>query len=128
MTFDEAMEEVRKMYPVTIATAEEYAKRLNEFVSKDRAMEVFCASCIYEKSCKGYCKEAKQLLYLPAADVVPVRHGRWISHELEFGGLVSECSVCHAEGMIDGNFCPNCGARMDEVTHECFGKEEDDAV
>lgn len=49
---------------------------------------------------------------LPAADVVPVVHGRWIIHVDELG-LTCECSVCHIETMCDGNYCPNCGAKMD---------------
>lgn len=52
------------------------------------------------------------LMELPAADVAPVMHGRWIMHADELG-LTCECSVCHIETMCDGNYCPNCGARMD---------------
>ena len=57
-------------------------------------------------------KAAQMLEKLPAADVAPVVHGRWIIHDDEFG-LTCECSVCHIETMGDGNFCPNCGAKMD---------------
>lgn len=46
------------------------------------------------------------------ADVAPVVHGRWIMHDDEFG-LTCECSACHIETMGDGNYCPNCGAKMD---------------
>ena len=49
---------------------------------------------------------------IPAADVTPVVHGRWIMHDDEFG-LTCECSACHIETMGDGNYCPNCGAKMD---------------
>lgn len=49
---------------------------------------------------------------IPAADVTPAVHGRWIMHDDEFG-LTCECSVCHIETMGDGNYCPNCGAKMD---------------
>ena len=49
---------------------------------------------------------------IPAADVAPVVHGRWIMHDDEFG-LTCECSVCHIETMGDGNYCPSCGAKMD---------------
>ena len=49
---------------------------------------------------------------MPAADVAPVRHGRWIMHDDEFG-LTCECSACHIETMGDGNYCPNCGAKME---------------
>ena len=51
---------------------------------------------------------------LPAADVAPVRHGRWIyDHWCEF-----KCSVCGEFSNSKPyrgkeNYCPNCGARMD---------------
>lgn len=54
----------------------------------------------------------------PAADVAPVRHGRW--EELDEEGCYS-CSVCGAEWVTiegtpkenDMDFCPHCGAKMD---------------
>ena len=49
---------------------------------------------------------------IPSANVAPVVHGRWIMHDDEFG-LTCECSACHIETMGDGNYCPNCGAKMD---------------
>lgn len=52
---------------------------------------------------------------ISAADVAPVRHGRWIMHDDEFG-LTCECSACHIETMGDGNYCPHCGAKMDGGT------------
>lgn len=57
-------------------------------------------------------KDVRRLLSIPVADVAPVRHGRWIMHDDEFG-LTCECSACHIETMGDGNYCPNCGAKMD---------------
>ena len=47
----------------------------------------------------------------PAADVVPVVHGRWI-----FGGDGCViCSKCNEEESNDNhrNYCPHCGAKMD---------------
>lgn len=44
----------------------------------------------------------------PTADVVEVKHGRWIKHE-----LYDECELCHVKTIYGGNYCPNCGARMD---------------
>ena len=62
-----------------------------------------------------------KLRYLPAADVVEVRHGRWLDRTQEPGWPDAECSVCgsHA-GMFWMSYCPNCGARMDgkEQEHE----------
>ena len=48
----------------------------------------------------------------PAADVVPVRHGRWIASHDEF----CACSICKYPvyvGWNQTNYCPNCGAKMD---------------
>ena len=52
---------------------------------------------------------------LPTADVAPVRHGRWKCHG-DCG--VTECSACGwsiEEYVGDYAYCPNCGAKMDEV-------------
>ena len=43
--------------------------------------------------------------------------GEWIMHidDLFPCESTQECSICHAEQLINGNddnFCPNCGARM----------------
>ena len=54
----------------------------------------------------------------PSADVAPVRHGRWFIKD----GII-DCSVCNNSGwsatpyeslVRHFNYCPNCGARMDE--------------
>ncbi|MGN0509472.1 MAG: hypothetical protein ACI4GX_09550 [Ruminococcus sp.] len=60
----------------------------------------------------------------PAADVQPVKHGRWITSEIAIDSGCTSCSCCHSEYYIgdlqalegDNGFvmyCPNCGARMD---------------
>lgn len=67
---------------------------------------------------------------LPAADVAPVRPGRWINAEkinnkpyriknLE-KWVIYRCSECgYSNGRrTNANYCPNCGAKMD-------GKEKD---
>ena len=51
---------------------------------------------------------------IPAADVVEVRHARWIKHE-----GYDECEACRAKVICRYNYCPNCGARMGkEDEHE----------
>ena len=60
---------------------------------------------------------------IPAADVAPVRHGRWNEESPDCldGDSVYVCSVCGEtwtliEGTpLDNNmhYCPNCGAKMD---------------
>lgn len=59
---------------------------------------------------------------IPAADVAPVVHGRWVhsryndcSEQFE----LVKCSQCNHEAYAmafyvrGGNYCPNCGAKMD---------------
>ena len=62
----------------------------------------------------GYSREdaADCIRYMDAADVAPVRNGRWINHTMIDGHIHAECSECHKVRIID-NFCPNCGCRMD---------------
>ena len=51
---------------------------------------------------------------MPSANVAEVRHGRWIKHE-----GYDECELCHAKTIYGGNYCPECGTRMDkEDEHE----------
>ena len=46
----------------------------------------------------------------PTVDAVPVRHGKW-----EVTPVYIKCSECGESFMlIPQNYCPNCGARMDE--------------
>ena len=55
---------------------------------------------------------------LPAADVAPVRHGRWIKDEF-FSDEVNNCEKCSQCGELIGwfgnlpKYCPGCGALMD---------------
>ena len=57
----------------------------------------------------------KILNQFPAADVVPVRHGRWIGKNSPYDVNIHVCSVCRGQVSILGNklrFCPNCGCKM----------------
>lgn len=54
----------------------------------------------------------------PADDDAPVRHGRWIDGEDDYGSYVT-CSICKDEftnweaDCAYTNYCPSCGAKMD---------------
>lgn len=61
--------------------------------------------------------------FAPAVDAEPVVHGRWIPENETWGRMI--CSECKVEASIDAedaglynlsNYCPNCGAKMDEVS------------
>ena len=72
----------------------------------------------------------KELATLPAADVEPVRHGRWIPINRtnpswsQFGIAQHKCSECGGEEMIARKRCPECGAKMDAE----LPKGENDAL
>lgn len=59
----------------------------------------------------------------PTVDAEPIRHGRWVKDRLlsTNGGTygVYRCSLCERTYQDIGygfRYCPNCGAKMDEVT------------
>lgn len=54
------------------------------------------------------------------ADVVPVRHGRWVykPYENDEAVWLYHCSECNAVSALAWNYCRECGAKMDlEVTN-----------
>ena len=55
------------------------------------------------------------ILKIQAADVAPVRHGRWVPTKAPFMNECEDCSVCGYRTVWGHryNYCPNCGAKMD---------------
>ena len=53
----------------------------------------------------------KAIESIPAADVRPVVRGRW---EYNPGDNIPYCSECMMPQDSECNFCPNCGAMMEE--------------
>ena len=82
-------------------------------------------ACAYLRGAEAIIED---LTEFPAADVVEVRHGRWICINKRYGEY--ECSVCHGmdsncsdyygiHAVTEQEFCPSCGAKMDkEVADE----------
>lgn len=61
-----------------------------------------------------YAYAAEQLLdEVPAADVAPVVHARWIPFHSETAGEIQYCSNCKIGNAAKSDFCPHCGAIMD---------------
>ena len=68
----------------------------------------------------------REITEVPAADVAPVRHGRWIEDERTYPGPGLKNNLCSACGEVAGAwkeglepgrkwaYCPNCGARMEQ--------------
>lgn len=94
------------------------ANNLIEEIREER-----CYNCRNFKDMKcDYCGTADYIYMIedmPTADVAPVRHGRWIDK-----GEYAVCTECggRSSTQYDGvepiplmtQFCPNCGAKMDE--------------
>ena len=68
-------------------------------------------------------RDVRRLLSIPAADVAPVRHGKWMPFHAEFAGDIQYCSVCEIGFADRTSYCPHCGAVMDGWRVE--GKEND---
>ena len=71
------------------------------------------------------CVTEQDIKDAPAADVAPVRHGRWdnipntymcvAGKDGSYHGYATSCSACHEinPNAYKTNYCPNCGAKMD---------------
>ena len=99
------------------------------YISRDLALSHPFANGQYDQEnanehfILGYEGYKEWLEQLPTVDAEIVRHGHWISHDYDFAPAEStqECSVCHKEQpiyMVDNNYCPHCGAKMDEVEED----------
>ena len=82
-------------------------------------VECDCLSCKLEHRCDMI----QELADFPAADVREVKRGEWIEAHNTLGQYFERCSECgtYIESIYfandyNVNFCPNCGARMEEQT------------
>ena len=97
---------------------------MTEYIEREALMrrikEIHCAECdsYHGVRCRA-CWVDDTLDYIdsePAADVAPVRHGRWVEKEKYTFGIMCDCSLCENRILDNGhpwNYCPNCGAKMD---------------
>lgn len=88
---------------------------MKDYIERAAAMDAILGLTIADPAVAQYADAVcYHLQNLPAADVVEVRHGRWIKHE-----GYDECELCHAKTIYGGNYCPEYGTRMDkEDEHE----------
>ena len=92
----------------------------DDLISRKALRKCFAEQCPGDCSSCDSCSATNGKLFCgliddaPAVDAVPVRHGKWKS----MGDCgVTECSICKwsiEEYVGDYNYCPICGARMDE--------------
>ena len=86
-----------------------------EYIDKEAALSLVQPDAPEDEKAAITIATAKKLIRnilhrTPSADVAPVLHGRWI------GGDYDKCSVCGGLELGRTNYCPHCGAKMDEVS------------
>ena len=55
---------------------------------------------------------------IKALKAEPVRHGHWDIIYTDNIPYAYRCSLCGTTRIDNGNYCPHCGAKMDEVEEE----------
>ena len=93
---------------------------MDEYIKRETAVRAVMAAKWVDGSDGAM---AMEIVASPAAaDVAPVVHGRWIHSRYEDCSEQFElvkCSQCNHEAYAmalcvhGGNYCPNCGAKMD---------------
>lgn len=90
-----------------------------KYISAETAKKALADSNLiprYTESCKPI--TGRIIDSLTAADVEPVRHGRWLKCFEDWRQQIegSKCSACGFEyygtGISRFRYCPNCGAKM----------------
>ena len=90
-----------------------------EYISREVVIRLIETEGFNEKYDLGHPKDndwfCEEVNRIPAADVVEVRHGRWVYKPLWQGADAKyvECSECHKPAWWATDYCPNCGAKMD---------------
>lgn len=100
---------------------------MNDYISRDEAMKALRETRIvvtgvraaktilseYARQCKD--QYIGSLSDVPAANVTPVRKGRWITVGKSVNGvIIRKCSACETvrRGGVKSKYCRDCGAHM----------------
>jgi hypothetical protein len=103
---------------------------MDEYISKDAVLKAFKLTANnpnkdYQRGIQDTidCLVPEVIADIPTADVQPVVHGKWDTHDvvkvLCSGKTLDGFCQCEACGDVfplaysEYNYCPNCGARMD---------------
>lgn len=105
---------------------------MSDYISRDELLELYSPDPECDKCSVPFPVVRQNILDMPAADVAPVRHGKWIGSEMNFGycdiiqkEYIAKKYICSECGYETGDqakkfvCCPICMARMDkEDEHE----------
>ena len=88
-----------------------------EYIEREAAIAAaFSATSLGNSAFRDVYDTVNRLHLIPAADVRPTRHGRWLKTD-DFSDEQIDwvsCGICKAKiPDFDYPYCPNCGAKMD---------------
>lgn len=98
-----------------------------EYIDRDALLDELCRdNCerTYDGTCHN-CRMTDTIADFPAADVAPVRYGKWLDEDFpEKMATVHGMAICSVCGELShkaehgynvlSKYCPNCGAKMDK--------------
>ena len=85
----------------------------SKYIRADLLMNKIAGSAFFSAAEKGKIRAAVEKE--PGEDVKSVAHAYWIkSNCYNVSGLIYECSNCNTVMFSAWNYCPHCGAKMDE--------------
>ena len=90
----------------------EYIER--EAIEKAFAEEI--STNYLDDYAKGFQAALLAVMSIPTADVAPVRHGYWCKEKRDvlIHWHCSACKECFYLDKPNAEYCPHCGAKMDE--------------
>ena len=77
-----------------------------EYIERELAIKALSRG----EGCENVCRRAIERIL--AADVAPVRHGRWLCVDTDTEQFFL-CNRCKKKEYWESNYCPNCGCLMD---------------
>ena len=89
---------------------------MNEYIERDMVLSHKWEVRSYDPSDPDPVTEVvsvSSIMRIPAADVAPVRRGRWIKDGEDGPVYCSECGEEHEWGDYRATYCDTCGAKMD---------------
>lgn len=91
-----------------------------EYIEREALVELIAER--NRNTCNGAlsCLQMKRMVKsIPAADVAPVRHGRWKIIKSAIENAVCSCCGRRFQSYYEAySYCPNCGAKMDKEDAE----------
>ena len=84
-----------------------------EYIEREKLNDMLEDFCVNESFYDA-------LQTIPSADVSPVRHGYWVKEKRDvlIHWHCSACKECYFLEEPNAEFCPHCGAKMDEEERE----------